>query len=275
MNITITTRDFSNTEEDSQSSFSEDFNLTTSVSRTYRSILRAEGKKKYLLEQLPPQPGGLRRNSNLFLYCTDKDHRRLTHAISQLKYPELITEAAEIHTIVNNVRCRLRRINADEANHLQNLIYGVCTFFNQLVFVAQVRHYCDKNERALWFSREELSKRCGEKSVLGSYIQRLVNVIDNAQHRELCCVLIGLLYQTPHMWARSIRLLAKIKAYLERCFLTLLLDSGISIDTAFESAYHNDAYKTLFYMDKTDPCKQVTTENLQTSIELDPSVITT
>ncbi|AEV80740.1 protein UL34 [Aotine betaherpesvirus 1] len=275
MDIVITTRDFSN--DDSQTTPADGVpnTLSSSISRAYRSILRAEAKKKYLIQQLPQHTLCARRNGNLYLFCTDKDHRRLTQAITQLKRSDLSLETADIQAAVGNVRCRLRRVDSPDQNHIQNTLNAICTFFNQLVFVAQMRHYCEKNERALWYSREELSKRCGEKSDLGAYIQRFVTTVDNERHRELCTVLIGLLHQTPHMWARSIRLLSKLKNYLESCFMVLLQDSGISVDSAFESPYQNEAHKLLFYMGKTDVCQPALPENKDAPECFDPPVIAT
>ncbi|AEQ32131.1 protein UL34 [Cynomolgus macaque cytomegalovirus strain Ottawa] len=254
MNIIITTRDFSNDESVVETAELHN-SVANSISKAYRGTIRAEGKKKLLIRNLPAAPGCTRRNSNLFIFCHDRDYRKFHQGIVQLKRTRSQVDPSDIVNVTKNIKCRLQPHNQDPplfAGQLQNTIAHVCTLFNQLVFTAQLRHYCENHERVVLYARDELTRRCGDKSTLGIHIYQLISLLDQDRHSELCHVLVGLLHQTPHMWARSIRLMGRLRNYLQQRFLHILVESGLQVDSIFESCYHSEAYRLLFQIDKTN-----------------------
>ncbi|QPI35293.1 protein UL34 [Human betaherpesvirus 5] len=255
MNFIITTRDFSNDDSVLRAAEMRD-NVAGSISKAYKGTVRAEGKKKLLLKHLPVPPGGCsRRNSNLFVFCTERDYRKFHQGIAQLKRAPAELDPHEIQQVTASIRCRLQpslREPPTPADELQTAVSRVCALFNQLVFTAQLRHYCEHQDKVVSYARDELTKRCGEKSALGVEVHQLVALLPHERHRELCHVLIGLLHQTPHMWARSIRLIGHLRHYLQNSFLHLLMNSGLDIAQVFDGCYHSEAYRMLFQIGHTD-----------------------
>nr|AAA67441.1 unknown [Stealth virus 1]AAC60732.2 UL34 homolog [Atypical cytopathic virus] len=254
MNIIITTREFSNDESVTESTEPQD-NVANNLSKAYRGTIRAEGKKKLLIRNLPATFGCTRRNSNLFIFYNDRDYRKFHQGIIQLKRTRTRVDSSEIVNVTKNIKCRLQPHTQDPplaGGQIQTTISHVCTLFNHLVFTAQLRHYCEHHEQVVLYARDELTKRCGDKSALGTHIHRLIPLLDHDNHRELCNVLVGLLHQTPHIWARSIRLIGRLRNYLQQKFLNILVDSGLQIDSLFEACYHSERYRLLFQIEKTN-----------------------
>ncbi|AAM00685.1 protein UL34 [Panine betaherpesvirus 2] len=255
MEFIITTRDFSNDDSVLRAAEMRD-NVAGTISKAYKGTVRAEGKKKLLLKHLPVQPGGCtRRNGNLFVFCTDRDYRKFHQGIAQLKRAPVDLEPSEIQQVTSNIRCRLQPSERDPpapTDDLQTAVSRVCTLFNQLVFTAQLRHYCEHQEKIVAYARDELTKRCGERSALGVEVHALVALLPHERHRDLCNVLIGLLHQTPHMWARSIRLIAILRHYLQNSLLNLLVSSGLDISQVFDACYQSEAYRILFQIGNSD-----------------------
>ncbi|QQL09675.1 Ba57 [Baboon cytomegalovirus] len=255
MNIIITTRDFSNDESTEETADLHNSNVASNLSKAYRGTIRAEGKKKLLIRNLPATFGCTRRNSNLFIFCHDRDYRKFHQGIVQLKRTRTQVDPSEIVNVTKNIKCRLQPHTQDPpltGGQIQTIISHICTLFNQLVFTAQLRHYCEHHELVVLYTRDELTRRCGERSALGTNIHRLISLLDHNQHHALCSVLVGLLHQTPHMWARSIRLIGRLRNFLQQRFLHVLVESGLQVDSIFESCYHSEAYRLLFQIDKSN-----------------------
>lgn len=225
-------------------------NFIRSVSGTYKMMNRAEERKRILSNQLPSCIKS-KSIANSFIFCTPADGDHLeTEIATTRKYQKRIVDFARLDTVIQNVSCRIRRrpMSATLTPRQTELIRAVRVIsvaFNRITFVARIKHYCDRETRLANYLRDELTKRCSEGSRLNCGIRQFVGLVDLEHHRDLCLVFVGMLCQTPHMWARSIRLLSRLKIFYQNTLMKLFADEKMDLKDVFDLPYHSTAQKIL------------------------------
>lgn len=225
-------------------------NFIRSVSGTYKTMNRAEERKRILSNQLPSCIKS-KSIANSFMFCTPADGDHLEAEIATTRrYQKRIVDFGRLDAVIQNVSCRVRRrpMSATLTPRQAELIRAVRVIsvaFNRITFVARIKHYCDRETRLANYLRDELTKRCSEGSRLNSGIRQFIGLVDLERHRDLCLVFVGMLSQTPHMWARSIRLLSRLKIFYQNTLVKLFADDKIDLKDVFDMPYHSMAQKIL------------------------------
>lgn len=207
------------------------------VSRTYKMVQRAEEKKKLLSQQLPASVRAKYATTS-YLFCTPTDCDKINMMISHMRHnvDDAAFDLDKIEKSVRSIKCRLKKKPVSSFSPLRTL-RTFCTAFNRLTYLAKIRQYCDKNARSASYVRNQLNRRCNDGSKLSSSVYRFIRHADLVRYGDLCTVMAGMLCQTPHMWSRSIRMLGRLKVFLQNMFLKMFLDSGASTSSVFESCY--------------------------------------
>lgn len=225
-------------------------NFIRSVSNTYKMMNRAEERKRILSNQLPSCIKS-KSIANSFIFCTPADGDHLDSEIATTRrYQKRIVDFGRLDAVIQGVTCRVRRrpMSATLTPRQAELIRAVRVIsvaFNRITFVARIKHYCDRETRLANYLRDELTKRCSEGSRLNYGIRQFIGLVDLEKHRDLCLIFVGMLSQTPHMWARSIRLLSRLKIFYQNTLVRLFADEKMDLKDVFDLPYHSTAQKIL------------------------------
>lgn len=225
-------------------------NFIRSVSGTYKMMNRAEERKRILSNQLPSCIKS-KSIANSFIFCTPADGDHLESEIATTRrYQKRIADFGRLDAVIQGVSCRVRRrpMSATLTPRQTDMIRAVRVIsvaFNRITFVARIKHYCDRDTRLANYLRDELTKRCSEGSRLNYGIRQFIALVDLDRHRDLCLIFVGMLSQTPHMWARSIRLLSRLKIFYQNTLVKLFADEKIDLKDVFDLSYHSTAHKIL------------------------------
>ncbi|AAF99132.1 pR34 [rat cytomegalovirus strain Maastricht] len=225
-------------------------NFIRSVSGTYKMMNRAEERKRILSNQLPSCIKS-KSIANSFIFCTPADGDHLEAEIATTRrHQKRIVDFGRLDAVIQGVSCRVRRrpMSATLTSRQTELIRAVRVIsvaFNRITFVARIKHYCDRDTRLANYLRDELTKRCSEGSRLNCGIRQFIGLVDLERHRDLCLIFVGMLSQTPHMWARSIRLLSRLKIFYQNTLVKLFADEKVDLKDVFDLPYHSTAQKIL------------------------------
>ncbi|AWV68126.1 m34 protein [Murid betaherpesvirus 1] len=219
-----------------------------SVSGTYKMMNRAEDRKRMLSNQLPSCIKS-KSIANSFIFCTSSDGDILESEIASMRrHQKHITDFSKLDRAIHGVSCRIRKhpISPNLSEQQVAMIRAIriiAISFNRITYVARVKHYCDKDSRFSNYLRDQLTKRCSEGSRLNLGIRRFISSVNVEKNRDLCMILVGMLCQTPHMWARSIRLLCRLKIFYQNVLIKMFADEKIDLRDVFELQYHSTGYK--------------------------------
>nr|WEG69726.1 protein UL34 [Mastomys natalensis cytomegalovirus 3]WEG69866.1 protein UL34 [Mastomys natalensis cytomegalovirus 3]WEG70006.1 protein UL34 [Mastomys natalensis cytomegalovirus 3]WEG70146.1 protein UL34 [Mastomys natalensis cytomegalovirus 3]WEG70286.1 protein UL34 [Mastomys natalensis cytomegalovirus 3] len=220
-----------------------------SVSGTYKMMNRAEDRKRILSNQLPSCIKS-KSIANSFIFCTSADGDALESEIASMRrHQKQITDFSKLDRAIHGVNCRVRKRPSPNLTEEQiamiRAVRIVAIAFNRITYVARIKHYCDKDSRFSNYLRDQLTKRCSEGSRLNQGIRRFIGSVNVEKHRDLCLIFVGMICQTPHMWARSIRLLFRLKVYFQNVLIKMFADEHIDMKEVFELQYHSTAHKLL------------------------------
>nr|WEG68762.1 protein UL34 [Mastomys natalensis cytomegalovirus 1]WEG68898.1 protein UL34 [Mastomys natalensis cytomegalovirus 1]WEG71126.1 protein UL34 [Mastomys natalensis cytomegalovirus 1] len=221
-----------------------------SVSGTYKMMNRAEDRKRILANQLPSCIKS-KSIANSFIFCTSADGDMLESEVASMRrHQKSVTDFARLDHAIHNVSCRIRRrpvigILTTQQISTIRAVRIISIAFNRIVYVARIKHYCDRESRLSHYLRDQLTKRCSEGSRLNFGIRRFISCVDVEKYKDLCLILVGMLCQTPHMWARSIRLLSRLKIFFQNVIIKMFSDEKIDLREVFEFQYHSAAQKIL------------------------------
>lgn len=235
-------------DENHRSAVAEGF--IRSVSGTYKMMNRAEDKKRILSNQLPSCIKS-KSIANSFIFCTSTDGDILESEVASMRrHQKYISDFGKLDRAIHNVGCRIRKKLTSSALNSQQIsiirsVRIISIAFNRIAYVARIKHYCDRESRLSNYLRDQLTKRCSEGSRLNSGIRRFIGSVDVEKNRDLCLVFVGMLCQTPHMWARSIRLLTRLKIFFQNVIMKMFSDEKIDLRDVFEMQYHSAAQKIL------------------------------
>ncbi|AFK83853.1 B34 [miniopterid betaherpesvirus 1] len=224
-------------------------NFVRSVSMRYKGSHRAEDRKNFLSLQLPIAVKAKSATAS-YLFCTQGDCENINANIFGLRRgsEDILSNLDYIDKTIRAVKCRLRRkpdLGSKDKDKIPLLetIRDVSVSFNRLSYVARLRHYCKGDSKLKTYLRYQLSKRCDINSRLNLGIHKLIKHTDVNRYNACCIILSGVTCQTPHMWSRSIRLLARLKVFLQINFLKMIADTNVNLSDVFESPYHNLVHK--------------------------------
>nr|WEG69037.1 protein UL34 [Mastomys natalensis cytomegalovirus 2]WEG69175.1 protein UL34 [Mastomys natalensis cytomegalovirus 2]WEG69314.1 protein UL34 [Mastomys natalensis cytomegalovirus 2]WEG69452.1 protein UL34 [Mastomys natalensis cytomegalovirus 2]WEG69590.1 protein UL34 [Mastomys natalensis cytomegalovirus 2] len=221
-----------------------------SVSGTYKMMNRAEDRKRILSNQLPSCIKS-KSIANSFIFCTSTDGDMLESEVASMRrHQKSITDFTRLDHAIHNVSCRIRRrpvigILTTQQISTIRAVRIISIAFNRIVYVARIKHYCDRESRLSHYLRDQLTKRCSEGSRLNFGIRRFISCVNVEKYKDLCLILVGMLCQTPHMWARSIRLLSRLKIFFQNVIIKMFSDEKIDLREVFEFQYHSSAQKIL------------------------------
>lgn len=222
------------------------------TSESYRTASRAEDRKRILSEQLPKSLKSDGFIGHSFIFCTATDGDVLEAEIASIRRDQdRISDFERLDRAIKSVSCRIRRrptpskrLNDRQVRTIR-AARAIAVAFNRIIYVSRIKHHCEREARIWEHLRDQLNRRCREGSRLTSGVRRFIASVDPDRHRKLCLVLVGILAQTPHMWARSVRLLNRIKLFYQNATIKLLADERIDLREAFEMQYQPTAYKIL------------------------------
>ncbi|AFX83355.1 B34 [Murid betaherpesvirus 8] len=221
-----------------------------SVSGTYKMMNRAEDRKRILSNQLPSCIKS-KCIANPFMFCTSADGDLLESEVASMRrHQKHITDFSRLDRAIHRVGCRIRKrpspsVFTEQQTSMIRAIRIISIAFNRITYVARVKHYCDKDSRLSNYLRDQLTKRCSEGSRLNFGIRRFISAVNLEKNKDLCLVFVGMLNQTPHMWARSIRLLLRLKIFYQNVLMKMLMEEKIDIREVFDMQYHPTAQKLL------------------------------
>lgn len=225
-------------------------NFIRSVAGTYKMMNRAEDRKRILSNQLPSSIKS-KSIANSFIFCTSSDGDAFeTEIASMRRHQKHIMDFTRLDRAIQRVTCRIRKrpiapgLTARQLS-IVRAVRIIAIAFNRINYVSRIKHYCDKDSRFSNYLRDQLTKRCSEGSRLNIGIRRFISSVNVEKHRDICLVFVGMLCQTPHMWARSIRLLNRLKIFYQHVLLKLFCDENIDLKDIFEPPYHSTAHKIL------------------------------
>nr|CDI95378.1 GP34 [Caviid herpesvirus 2 str. CIDMTR] len=241
----------------------EDFDnvdaLVRAVSQEYKSIRRAECRKRLLDHHLPDFITSKTATST-FIFCTKVDWQDAEHGLIQLKrtgYDPDSDGTSAIEQMMQQIRCRIRKnqskLNDPAKQRMILTIRAFCVTFNRLAFLARTRHYHTADSRAQDFLRKEITERCSEDSRLTEHANSLIHMVDPKKYESLIRILTGMLCQTPHMWSRAIRLFSRMKMFYQICFLQIMQDMDIHIPGVFEPQFKSPLKRLIAYIQDLNP----------------------
>uniref|UniRef100_A0AAU7E2F3 Protein UL34 n=1 Tax=Lemniscomys rat herpesvirus TaxID=3141920 RepID=A0AAU7E2F3_9VIRU len=220
-----------------------------SIHRFYRTLNRAEDRKRFLACQLPTCIK-VRSTTSSFMFYNSTDNERLENEVTSVKKNPRSLDPIRIDRVLHGIKCRVRKkpfsptLSPTQISIIR-AVRNISVAFNRITYIARIKHYCDRESRISNYLRDQLTKRCSESSKLSSGIRRLLMCIGIAEHRDLSTVLVGILCQTPHMWARSIRLLVRLKVFCQNLFIKMFNEFGIDLRDVFELSYHTASQRLL------------------------------
>nr|WRQ19876.1 MAG: protein m34 [Herpesviridae sp.] len=220
-----------------------------SINRFYRTLNRAEDRKRFLSAQLPTCIK-VRSTTSPFMFYNSTDNERLEAEIVSVKKNPGGFDLTRIDRIIHGIKCRVRKkpmsptLSSTQISIIR-AVRNITVAFNRITYIARIKHYCDRESRISNYLRDQLTKRCSENSKLTTGIRRLLMCIGVDNYRDLAMILTGILCQTPHMWARSIRLLVRLKVFCQNLFIKMFYELNIDLRDVFELSYHTASQRLL------------------------------